>query len=130
KIILNQLSFYGYHGLFQEEKQLGQRFLVDATLNVSLEQAGNTDEMQQWIDYGAAFTLVEQVVIGDPRNLIEDVDEEMAATLLNHFHSVQSCIIKVTKPNPPISGQYESVAVEINRSRSDFGNVKCSMKEN
>src|SRR5699024_7299636 len=79
KIILNQLSFYGYHGLFQEEKQLGQRFLVDATLNVSLKQAGKTDEMQQSIDYGAAFTLIEQVVTGDPKNLIEAVAEEIAA---------------------------------------------------
>lgn len=120
KIILNRLSFYGYHGLFQEEKQLGQRFLVDATLNVNLKKAGKKDDMQQSIDYGAAFTLIEQIVTGDSKNLIEAVAEEIAATLLNHFPSLQSCVIKVTKPDPPISGQYESVAVEINRSRSDL----------
>lgn len=120
KIILNRLSFYGYHGLFQEEKQLGQRFLVDATLNVNLKKAGKKDDMQQSIDYGAAFTLIEQIVTGDSKNLIEAVAEEIAASLLNHFPSLHSCVIKVTKPNPPISGQYESVAVEINRSRSDL----------
>src|SRR5699024_7521974 len=93
KIILNQLSFYGYRGLFQEEKQLGQRFLVDATLNVSLKQAGKTDEMQQSIDYGAAFTLIEQVVTGDPKILIEAVSEQFSSLLLNHFPLVQSCVI-------------------------------------
>src|SRR5699024_12490279 len=118
--MLNELSFYVYDGMFQAETQSIQRFLVDATLNVSLNPAGKTHEMQQAIDYGAAFTLTEQVVTGDPKNLIEAVAEEIAATLLNHFPSLQSCVIKVTKPNPPISGQYESVAVEINRSRSDF----------
>src|SRR5699024_11687180 len=108
-------SLYRDHVLFKEVKQLEQRFRVDATSNFSLKQAGNADEMQQSIDYGAVFTLIEQVVTGDPKNLIEAVAEEIAATLLNHFPSLQSCIIKVTKPNPPISGQYESVAVEINR---------------
>ena len=29
RIILNDLGFYGYHGLFNEEERLGQRFFID-----------------------------------------------------------------------------------------------------
>lgn len=120
KIFLNQLFFYGYHGLFTEEKKLGQRFIIDAVLNVPLKQAGKTDDMNQSIDYGAAYTVIEQIVTGESKNLIEAVAEDVAMTLLGHFPSLESCTIKVIKPDPPIRGKYESVAVEIDRKRSDL----------
>lgn len=118
KIFLNQLQFYGYHGLFPEEKKLGQRFLVDAELHLSLQKAGKTDDMLDSIDYGQAFEVIRQVVEGEPKNLIEAVAEHIADTLLTAFSSLESCVITVIKPDPPIPGNYNSVAVEINRRRS------------
>ena len=32
KIILNNLGFYGYHGVLSEEKSLGQKFFIDVEL--------------------------------------------------------------------------------------------------
>ena len=29
KIILSNLGFYGYHGVLEEEKKLGQKFFID-----------------------------------------------------------------------------------------------------
>lgn len=120
KILLNGLLFYGHHGLFPEEKKLGQRFIVDATLCASLKEAGNTDDLTLSIDYGAAYEVIKDIAEGEPKNLIEAVAEEVAAALLHRFPALASCIIKVTKPNPPIQGHYESVAVEIERKRNGF----------
>lgn len=117
KILLNRMQFYGYHGVFSEETRLGQRFFVDVILETDLRKAGSTDNLKASIDYGRVYQLVQEVVEGKPYQLIESVAERTAAVLLESFSSLQACTIKVIKPDPPISGYYESVAVEIYRER-------------
>lgn len=117
KIILKGLAFYGYHGLFQEERVLGQRFLVDLELFVSLKQAGQSDKMEDSVHYGEVFDLVKEVVEGDPYNLLESVSEKIAEEILKKFPEIEKCKVRFEKPNPPINGHYESVAVEIVRER-------------
>jgi len=120
KIILQDMQFYGYHGLFAEENKLGQRFNVNAELYLSLKQAGTTDHMDDSIHYGEAFKKVKEIVEGEPRHLIEAVAEDIAQELLTSFSKLIACKIKVIKPNPPIHGHYESVAVEIYRERISY----------
>ena len=40
KILLQNMHFYGYHGVLAEEKVLGQKFFVDARLQLDVETAG------------------------------------------------------------------------------------------
>lgn len=122
KIILNQLQFYGYHGLFPEENKLGQRFIVDLTLFCDLKKAGQTDEMTDSIDYGQVYKVVRQIVEGEAKNLIEAVAEAIAKQLFQNFPLLEATNVKVTKPNPPIPGYYDSVAVEIYREKKDYEN--------
>ncbi len=118
KIILKGMQFYGYHGLFNEERKLGQRFNVDVDLYTSLKEAGKTDRMEASIHYGEAYAKVRKIVEGPPSNLIEAVAENIAQCLLKGFGTLKACTVKVTKPDPPIPGHYESVAVEIYRERT------------
>src|SRR5690625_2590831 len=116
-IMLNQMQFYGFHGLFREENKLGQRFNVDAVLFLDLQKAGQTDDMRDTVDYGYVFKVIQAIVEGEAKYLVESVAQNIAETLLETFVVVQACTIKVTKPNPPIAGHHESVAVEIYRER-------------
>ncbi|HSU79827.1 MAG TPA: dihydroneopterin aldolase [Candidatus Angelobacter sp.] len=118
KIYLNNLAFYGYHGVLPEETRLGQRFNVNLVLESDLSKAGNTDDLKDTVNYAAVYDCVRGVVEGPPRKLLESVAETLADTLLQEFPLIHSCIIKVIKPDPPIPGHYESVAVEIQRGRS------------
>lgn len=38
KIYVNNMRFYGYHGVFTEENKLGQRFNVDLTVELDLKK--------------------------------------------------------------------------------------------
>lgn len=111
------MEFYGYHGLFEEEKKLGQRFFVDVELETSLKTAGKTDNMNDSIDYGKVYFIIKDIVEGKANNLIETVAEEIADALLNSFATLMACTVKVIKPDAPIPGHYESVAVQIYRER-------------
>ncbi|SES22543.1 dihydroneopterin aldolase [Gracilibacillus ureilyticus] len=117
KIYLHQMMFYGYHGLFPEERKLGQRFSVDLTMELDLAKAGKTDEMKYSIDYGAVYKTVKEVIEGKAVNLVETLAEKTAEQLFGNFPLLQACTVKVYKPDPPIPGHYKSVAVEIHRVR-------------
>lgn len=119
KIFLNQLQFYGYHGVFPEETKLGQTFVVDIILELNLEEAGKTDDLTKTINYAEVYEVAKEIVEGPPFKLVEAVAEKITKTILKKFLLVNRCTIKLIKPNPPIPGHYHSVAVEIVRSRHE-----------
>ncbi|HLQ74094.1 MAG TPA: dihydroneopterin aldolase [Bacillota bacterium] len=119
KIILKNMHFYGYHGLFPEENKLGQRFNVDLELYADLSKAGKSDIMTDSIHYGEAFEIVREVVEGEAKDLIEAVAETVAEKLLNHFSLLLACQVTLIKPDAPIPGQFESVAIEIYREKAN-----------
>ena len=117
KIFVNQMSFYGYHGVFPEETKLGQRFKVDLMVETDLSKAGRSDNLEDSVNYGELYEVCKAVVEGKTFKLVESVAENIAADLLSKFPSIQTCTVKVYKPDPPIPGHYESVAIEIVRGR-------------
>ncbi|WHY86421.1 dihydroneopterin aldolase [Neobacillus novalis] len=117
KIYVNGMEFYGYHGVFPEENRLGQRFAVDLAVSVDLKKAGETDELEQSVNYGELYEVCKEIVEGKPYKLVEAVAERLAGSVLRGFPLVSEVTVKVIKPDPPIPGHYKSVAVEITRRR-------------
>lgn len=118
KIILSNMQFYGFHGLFPEENKLGQRFLVDLILYTDLKKAGISDDMNDSIHYGHVYERVRKIVEGEKKKLVEAVAEHIAGDLLHFFPELEACDVKVIKPDPPIPGHYDSVAVQIYREQA------------
>lgn len=119
KIFLNKMEFYGFHGVFPEENRLGQRFVVDMTVETDLSKAGENDDLQQSINYAELYETSKEIVEGKPCKLIEAVAEKIASACLRKFSKIERLTVKVIKPDPPIKGHYQSVAVEITRGRQE-----------
>lgn len=117
KIYVNKMEFYGYHGVLPEETKLGQKFMVDLVVESDLKKAGVTDNLKESISYVDLYQVCKEVVEGNPFKLIEAVAERIAQLILERFDKVITVTVKLIKPNPPIPGHYESVAVEITRNR-------------
>lgn len=117
RILLQGLRFYGRHGVHPEETKLGQRFVVDLELGVDLRAAGVSDDLEQTVSYSDVYRDVRAIVEGPPFKLIEAVAERIAAQVLLR-ESVLSVLVRVRKPEVPIPGQLDCVAVEIYRERS------------
>ena len=82
KLILKGIEIFGRHGCHIEEQQRGQIFKVDLELNLSLETAGKTDDINETVDYPQVLFDVEKIVGGVPRKLIETVAEKIADAIL------------------------------------------------
>ena len=112
-IILNEMSFYGYHGLLPAEKELGQNFLVTLELFLDLKKAGLTDEVKETVNYVDIYQTVKKVVEGPPFNLLEALAETIAHKVLQF--PLQKVTVEVKKPSPPIPGQLSNITVVITR---------------
>lgn len=118
RILLTGLTFYGYHGVHPEERQLGQRFVVDLALTLDLEPAGRSDDLTQTINYSQVYQLVRGVVEGPACNLIEAVAERIAQAILTQTRA-HAVWVRVAKPWAPVKGMTAGeVAVEISRRAS------------
>lgn len=117
KIYVNQMEFYGYHGVFPEENRLGQRFVVDLEIELDLSRAGWSDNLEDSINYGELYSICKDIVEGKTFKLVESIAEHIASEVLTKFDAIHFCTIKVYKPDPPIPGHYKSVAVEMRRGR-------------
>lgn len=118
EIFLEAMRFYGYHGINPEERVQGQRFTVDIRLATDLRAAGVADDLTQTINYSAVYKRVKAIVEGIPRDLIETVAEEVAATLLAEFPAATAVTVTVRKPEVALKGAMLNAAgVRIHRKR-------------
>ena len=119
KIFLKGLAFYGHHGVSPHEKALGQRFIVDITLECDARPAGLSDDLSDAVDYIPAYEIVKAVVEGESKDLIESVAEEIAGQILANL-DVSAVSVTIKKPEVAIEGSVLSYAgVEIYRRQTD-----------
>jgi ribonuclease HI len=122
KIYLKGVKAYGYIGYLPEENVLGQWFEVDATLWVDFERSTLSDDLEETVNYISCIRKIENLVQTEKFKLIERLAGAIADSLLEDL-KISRVVIKVIK-HPPISNFLGSVAVEIERSRSDEPEMK------
>ena len=115
RITLTGLQVRGTHGVLEQERRDGQRFLVDVTVWLDVGPAARSDQLDQALDYTRLAELVVGIVSGPPRRLIETVAAEIADTVMGRF-AVQAAEITVHKPDAPILATFADVSVTVRRS--------------
>lgn len=117
KILLRGCRFYGYHGALPEENRLGQIFVVDAELSLDLTQASVSDDLADTVHYGLIFDVIKHQVENQTYQLLEKLGGAICQAIFEQFPPVQAIQLRIFKENPPIAGHYESVGVELERTR-------------
>lgn len=120
KIILKNLSFYGYHGVFKEEKKLGQKFFIDMELFGDFREAGKEDNLSKSVNYGEVFELVKDIVENRSYDLLEAVGENICKEVFFRFSLIEKIKIRVKKPEAPVAGIFDYCAIEFERVRRDY----------
>ncbi|KAA0228882.1 dihydroneopterin aldolase [bacterium] len=117
---LNKMIFHAYHGYWEEERQVGQRFEVDVELHIDVAQAAGSDNIRDTVDLYKVYQTVERVVTKNTFKLVETLTHAIADTLLQEFHLPQ-VRVRVRKPNSPVPGISDGIEVEIHRERAAQG---------
>jgi len=112
-IRMKNCAFFARHGVLEEEKRLGQRFYVDAVLLVSPEHPLDEDNIDGTVDYGIAFDVIQEIVTGRRRFLIEALALDVAKALCARFPQIARAEITVRKPNAPVTGVLDHAEVTV-----------------
>jgi dihydroneopterin aldolase len=115
-IRLNKMVFRGYHGVWDEERQVGQRFEVDVEFAGDIKTAAKSDNIRDTIDLYKVYQIVEKIVTRKSFKLVETLAETIAASLLRHF-PVEELRLRVRKPNSPVPGICDGIEIEIVRQK-------------
>ena len=116
KISIKNLEVFANHGVFTEETQLGQKFLVDITLHMDTRRAGLSDELLQSVHYGEVSHFAVRFLKENTYKLIEAAAEHLAQAVLLQFELAEQVSVEIKKPWAPIGLPLEYVSVEITRS--------------
>ena len=111
---LKNMVFYGHHGVYDLEKEMGQRIEVDLDLKVDLEEAGLKDSLAATINYVEVYNVVKKIVEEEHYNLIEAIGMRIATQLLNEF-SIPQVVVRIRKPQPPVGGVLDTVEFEVTK---------------
>ncbi|GLQ37780.1 7,8-dihydroneopterin aldolase [Rhizobium albus] len=113
RIHLKNCAFFARHGVHDAEEFLGQRFFVDADLTVDAPSALTDDAIADTVDYGVAFQVIEAIVTGKRRFLIEALAMDVARALCERFGEITVARITIRKPNAPVPGVLDHVEVTV-----------------
>ncbi|MCY0870139.1 MAG: dihydroneopterin aldolase [Firmicutes bacterium] len=119
-IFMRNMVFYGYHGVFPEERKLGQKFVVSVWMTCDVTTAAVRDDIHLTVDYADVYNTVRQVLDGPPRRLLESAAIAVANQILSQFTMLESVRVRIDKPGAPIPGIVESVGVDLTRTRAQL----------
>ena len=114
KIQLEAMEFYAFHGHYTEEQIVGNKFLVDLTIETDMTMPADTDDLADAVNYQSAYKLVKQEM-GKKSRLLENIAKRILDTIYVEFKGINRITITIRKMNPPIGGKVKSVAVTLTR---------------
>lgn len=115
-ITLTGLRVFGRHGVYAEERERGQDFVVDVTLELDTGPAARSDDVADTVHYGELAGRLAEVVAGEPVNLLETLADRLVAVCLA-YPLVDRATVTVHKPQAPIPLTFADVAVTVVRDR-------------
>lgn len=113
KVSLEGIEFHAYHGVFSEEKILGNRFTVDIQVETDFKKAMLEDDLKETVDYGRLYKIA-QAHMKEPVKLLEHLAHLMIQDILKTYPALKHISITIKKHNPALGGvvNYSVVTVQ------------------
>ena len=115
-IKLKNIRTYSYHGCLIEEGKIGSDYSVDLEVKTNLKQSSVSDNLKDTVDY----VLLNHIVVEEMAlrsHLLEHVAQRIITRIFKESKAVSAIKLGVSKINPPIGGDVESVTIEMEESR-------------
>ena len=114
RIDLEGMEFRAYHGCYDLERKVGNRFVVDLELTTELGRVAEEDDVELAVNYLKVNETVREVMAVEQRT-IERVSRNIIDTLCERFPAIVRVRCRVAKMAPPLGGKVHSVSVTLER---------------
>ena len=116
-ISISDLELYGFHGYFDEEQRLGQKFVFNVLASLAPTATHLGDTFEASVRYDQLIQEVESMSNETKFRTLEALGETIARGLLNRFDRITTVAVTISKASPPIPQTVERVAVTIQLDR-------------
>jgi len=110
------LEVYAYHGVFEEEKKTGQKFLVSFQVFLDLTSSSQEDELSLSVSYADLCESVIKSLTDATYDLIETAAEHIVKDLLLTNNKIRKVKVTLKKPEAPMGRKLKYPLVQIERS--------------
>lgn len=121
-IRIKNATFYGYHGVSNEEQYVGGKFEADIDIYTNFSEAASGDDLTKTVDYYQVYSFLNQFTVKRKYYLIESLAIEIATELLKKFDRILKVAVRVRKNNPPLGGVVDCVEAEVIKERKELNN--------
>ena len=115
-IHLDDMRFYAYHGVMEQERRVGGEYSVSLIVHFDMTDAVRTDDMADTINYAELYEVVKHEM-AVPSRLLEHVAGRIGQRVIAEHERITAVTVKVTKLNPPMGADSKGAAVELVISR-------------
>ena len=115
-IEIEGMEFYAYHGHYEEERVVGNRFLLDLRIEAYCDKAADSDQIKDALNYQTAYKIIKAQMV-EKSHLLENIAKRILDALFNNMQGINKATIKVRKMNPPMGGQIKCVSLTMSREK-------------
>ncbi|WP_299548954.1 dihydroneopterin aldolase [Seonamhaeicola sp.] len=115
-IKVENIKVYAYHGCLKEETKIGSDYRVDLEVKADLQTSANSDDLKDTVDYVFLNRIVKEEM-SVPSKLLETVAKRILDRIFSEDVLVKKATVWVSKINPPIGGNVESVTIKMTDKR-------------
>jgi dihydroneopterin aldolase len=116
QIKIENMEFYSFHGHFKEERIVGNKFLVDLTVETDMKNPSVSDNLKDAVNYQRLYEIV-KMQMEMKSHLLEHIAGRILDAIYAEMEGITKATIKVSKMNPPMGGKIGSVSVVISRTK-------------
>ena len=133
-IKINSLEAFGYHGIYEEEKKLGQKYYID--IQIILDKTFNQikDNLNNTVDYSILIKNIKDYFLNNKRDLLETIGNELVFYMFKEFKNISEIKLEIHKPAYHLSVGFEGLSVcisrKINKAYIALGSNLGDRKEN
>ncbi|MFC4874344.1 dihydroneopterin aldolase [Negadavirga shengliensis] len=112
RVALEGIEFHAYHGVFSEEKKLGNRFTVDIQVDTDFHRAMIDDDLKYTVDYYRLYQIAKSHM-QEPVKLLEHLAHLMVQDILKIYPNLIKVRVVIKKHNPSLGGVVNYSVVEV-----------------
>ncbi len=110
RIELSGMEFRAFHGCYDLEQKVGNRFRVDLVIYTELGDIAQSDDVSRAVNYLTVYETTREVM-SRTRRTIESVAKDIIDTLKRRFEAIERVECRVSKLAPPLGGKVQKVSV-------------------
>jgi len=114
QIQIENMEFYAFHGHFKEERIVGNKFIVNLTIETEMSKPAESDNLKDAVNYQRVYEIVKSQM-EEKSYLLEHIAGRIIDAIYAEMKGIENITVKVSKMNPPMGGKIGSVSIVMSK---------------